>query len=223
MKVLLILEENSWQIEIKLFSLCAISHEKLELASDILWATVDPNLRSASRLNYYTASKQRPQLPQSQPAFTCPKSTIGTSNSQVIGTGNPEHVIASRDCKWIKTLTRLRLGLSHFCEHKFKDSFQDTLNPFCLCGVDVETSTHFFVHCPLFTETVFQNCSVEEVLLEISQNPQENTYARATKDVPLLNAVNDIDSFDKYYWVEHDSYSSLWQSFFRYISKSPHT
>ena len=35
-------------------------------------------------------------------------------------------------------------------EHKFKHSFQDTLNPFCLYGLDVEANTHFFFYCLLF-------------------------------------------------------------------------
>ena len=39
--------------------------------------------------------------------------------------------------------------LSHLREHKFKHSFQDTLNPICNCGNDVETAIHFFLHCPL--------------------------------------------------------------------------
>ena len=46
-------------------------------------------------------------------------------------------------------LTRLRLGLSYLREHKFKHSFQDTLNPFCSCGVDVKTNMHFFSLLPL--------------------------------------------------------------------------
>ena len=32
-------------------------------------------------------------------------------------------------------------------EHKFKHSFQDTLNPLCRCGLDVETTSHYFLHC----------------------------------------------------------------------------
>ena len=35
-------------------------------------------------------------------------------------------------------------------EHKFKHSFQDTLNPFCSCGLGVETNTHFLLYCQLF-------------------------------------------------------------------------
>ena len=42
--------------------------------------------------------------------------------------------------KGIKLLTRLRVGLCHLREHKFKHSFQDTLNPICNCGEDIENT-----------------------------------------------------------------------------------
>ena len=44
---------------------------------------------------------------------------------------------------------RYRLGLSHLPEPKFKLSFQDTLNPLCRCGLDIEITSHYFLHCPL--------------------------------------------------------------------------
>ena len=53
--------------------------------------------------------------------------------------------------KGIQLLTRLRLGLSHLREHKFKHNFQDTLNPICNCGEDIETSCHYLLHCSLYT------------------------------------------------------------------------
>ena len=34
----------------------------------------------------------------------------------------------------------LRLGLSHLGEHKFKQSLQDSLNPLCNCGFEVEST-----------------------------------------------------------------------------------
>ena len=46
----------------------------------------------------------------------------------------------------VKLITRLRLGLSHLREH----SFQDTINPLSNCGQDIESATHFFLHCPFF-------------------------------------------------------------------------
>ena len=50
----------------------------------------------------------------------------------------------------IKPLTRLRLGLSHLHDHKFRYSFKDTLNRLCYYGNDAETTTHFFLHYPSF-------------------------------------------------------------------------
>ena len=47
-------------------------------------------------------------------------------------------------------ITRLRLGLSHLRELKFKHGFQDMLNLPCSCGNDVESSEHFLLHCPQF-------------------------------------------------------------------------
>ena len=74
-------------------------------------------------------------------------------------------VFNCHNSKEIKYLTRLRLGIIHLRQHKFKHKFkhsnniqsilnskiQDTLNPFCSCGLDVDTNTHFFLYCPLFT------------------------------------------------------------------------
>ena len=49
----------------------------------------------------------------------------------------------------LKLLTRLRLGLSHLREHKFRHNFNDTIDPFCLCDTnDIETSEHFLLRCP---------------------------------------------------------------------------
>ena len=39
----------------------------------------------------------------------------------------------------VKLLTRLRLGLRHLREHKFKHGFQDSPKPICTCGNDIET------------------------------------------------------------------------------------
>ena len=47
--------------------------------------------------------------------------------------------------------TRLRLGLSHLNRHKFKYNFQDCVNPLCLCSLEIESLSHFFLHCHHFT------------------------------------------------------------------------
>ena len=46
----------------------------------------------------------------------------------------------------------LRLGLSHLREHKFKHSFLDSLNLICNCGLDIEITCHFLLHCPNFID-----------------------------------------------------------------------
>ena len=57
-----------------------------------------------------------------------------------------QFITAISNYKGIKLLTRLRVGLSHFCEHKYKHSFQDSLNLICNCGRDIETSSHYLLH-----------------------------------------------------------------------------
>ena len=65
---------------------------------------------------------------------------------------SPSSILNCHNLKGVKLLTRLRLGLSHLRDHKFKHSFQDSLNPICNCGTDVETTTHYLLHCPLFSD-----------------------------------------------------------------------
>ena len=50
----------------------------------------------------------------------------------------------------LKLLARLRLGLSHLRFHKFRDNLQDFINCICVSGLEIETTTHFPLHCPLF-------------------------------------------------------------------------
>ena len=63
---------------------------------------------------------------------------------------SPNKIFQCHNPKGIKLVTRLRLGLSHLRKHKFKHSFQDILNPLCSCGLHIETTSHYFLQCPLF-------------------------------------------------------------------------
>ena len=47
----------------------------------------------------------------------------------------------------LKLLTRLRLGLSHLNEHRFNHNFKNCINPFCTCSLEVDSTSHFFLHC----------------------------------------------------------------------------
>ena len=46
----------------------------------------------------------------------------------------------------------MRDDLSHLRENKFKHSFQDTLNPICNRGKDIETTSHYLLHCPEYLQ-----------------------------------------------------------------------
>ena len=72
--------------------------------------------------------------------------------------------------KRLKVITRLRLGLSHLQSHKFKHSFQNTLNPTCNCGT-VETTIHYFRHCPNFS-------SERQTLFKKLQSIDENVFKK---------------------------------------------
>ena len=88
----------------------------------IEWNKLDPNLRSTASLSVFKKNLLKFIRPSRNSVFNC------------------------HNCKEIKYLTRLRLGLSHLREHKFKRSFQDTLNPFCSCGL--HANTHFISLLP---------------------------------------------------------------------------
>ena len=50
----------------------------------------------------------------------------------------------------LKLLRRLGLGLSHLHYHKFRHNFQDCFNAICAYDLEIETTAHFLLHCPLF-------------------------------------------------------------------------
>ena len=62
----------------------------------------------------------------------------------------------------IKLLTRLRVGLNHLREQKFRHNFQDSLDIFCNCGRHIETTIHFFLHYSNYSnqrKTLFEKLS----------------------------------------------------------------
>ena len=92
----------------------------------------------------------------------------------------------------VKFLTRLRVGLSHLREHKFKHNFQDTLNSLCPCSNETETTEHFLLHCQFYSEqrkhlfgsivstcniriSSFTNSELVQLLLYGSESFNDNT------------------------------------------------
>ena len=102
------------------------------------WSKLDPSLQNSASYNVFKNSILKCIRPSRNTIFQC---------------HNP---------KGIKLVTRLRFDLSYLREYKFKHGFQDTLNPLCSCGHDIETTFHYFLHCPLFhaeRSTLLKNIS----------------------------------------------------------------
>ena len=89
----------------------------------IEWNKIDHNVRNSSSFNIFRKSILK---------FIRP-----SANSH-----NP---------KRINFATRLSHGLSHLREHKFKHSFQDSLNLLCDYGFDIESTAHYLLHCPMYS------------------------------------------------------------------------
>ena len=92
----------------------------------IQYNKLDPEIQNAPSLNNFLKNILKLMRPTANNIFSC------------------------HNLKGIKYLTRLRLGLSHLHERKFKNNFQGTLNTLCTCGCDVENICHFLLHCPNF-------------------------------------------------------------------------
>ena len=56
------------------------------------------------------------------------------------------------DPNLIRHLYQLRVGLSSLRAHKKRHNFIDTPNDECSCGIGKETTEHFLLKCPLFTD-----------------------------------------------------------------------
>ena len=72
----------------------------------------------------------------------------------------------------LKLLTSLRLGLSHLNEHRFNHHFESCLDPLCTCSLEMESTTHFFLHCHHFNA------------IRITLN---NSLKGIDKDIPKLS------------------------------------
>ena len=92
----------------------------------IEWNKLGLNIRNSKSLNIFKKSLSKFMRPSGSSLFSC------------------------HNLRGVKLLTRLALDLSHIREHKLKHGFQDTLNPICSCGNDIETSAHFLIQSSLF-------------------------------------------------------------------------
>ena len=64
----------------------------------------------------------------------------------------------------VQYLARLKIGFSHLKEHRFKQNFQDSIDPMCSCSSGIETKIRFF--------------SVVQILILKDKSKMINSYNR---------------------------------------------
>ena len=125
------------------------------------WNKLDPEIQNAPSLNIFKKNISKFIRPTANNIFGC------------------------HNLKGIKYLTRLQLGLCHLYQHKFKNNFQDTLNPLCTCGYDVENACHFLLHCPHF---LTERNSLFNKIDNINRNILNQADATITKTLLFGNS-----------------------------------
>ena len=86
----------------------------------------------------------------------------------------------------IKYFTWIWLGISHLREHKFKKSFQNSLNSICNYGNDVKSAVHFFLHCHLYSN---ESRTLLNSFINIDHTLLDNTNFSPTKLLLFSNAT----------------------------------
>ena len=129
------------------------------------------------------------------------KSTYSVCRQYLLKVIRPQPSATFNVCNFVglRILTRLRLGLSHLNEHRFNHNSQNCINPLCTCSLEVESTSHFFLHClhyndicePLSNELK----SVDQNILKLSGNKLINLFLYgdskfgSNKNTRLLNAA----------------------------------
>ena len=84
---------------------------------------------------------------------------------------------------------KLRLGLSHLRDHKFKCNFLDCLNLVCCCGKDSETTVHYLLHCPFFSD---ERSILFNTIRSINENDLSGSDSRISETLLFgISSFND--------------------------------
>ena len=132
---------------------------------------------------------------------------------------SPKSLFNCHSPKGIKYEIRSRLGLSHLREHKFKYSFQDTLNPFCDCGCEIETTAHFPLHCPQFyTErnTLSTKSKASILLYEIKITQILLKYLFSKILLIVQQSTHQYYYYYYYYYYYHYYYYCYYYYYYKY-------
>ena len=129
------------------------------------------------------------------------KSTYSVFRQYLFKVIRPQPYATFNVCNFagLRLLTRLRFGLSHLNDHRFNHNFQNCINPLRTCSLEVESTSHFFLHCLHYNdirETLLNELkSVDENILKLSGNKLINLLLYgdskfdSNKNTRLLNAA----------------------------------
>ena len=143
----------------------------------IEWNKIDKNIRKSESLNIFKISILK---------------IIRPSQNRVYNCDNHEG---------IELLARLRVGLNHLREHKFNDSFQDTLNPICKCGKDIEITSHYLLHCPDYLQerkTLLNTTSIAPSILDFNNDRLTEVLLYGKEDLNNINNKSRLDATINY-------------------------
>ena len=116
------------------------------------WNNIGPDIRKLESLSSFKSTLTKIIKPKKKSTFNVHKSSL-------------------------KFLYQLRGGLSSLKAHKFRHKFDDTPNPFCSCGTEVESTRHFLLHCPIFNthrNKLFED--INPIVRKLNLNPEDQNF-----------------------------------------------
>ena len=153
------------------------------------WNTLDDNIKSSLSLNEFKTKIC---------TFIRPKAHLFYKIHDQLG---------------VKLLTKIRVTFSDLRDHRFNHNF-NCLSPFCICGQADETSLHYFLCCPRYTNlrsTYLGNVS-DIIRSDVSVLPKDhlvhilmygsNVYNNITNELIIKQTLNYIHKSGRFKKLE---------------------
>ena len=106
----------------------------------------------------------------------------------------PNRISSTQKFEGLKLLTRMRLDLSHLADSKSRHNFQDCLSPICSCGQEIETTSHFLLHCLNYCcvrKTFFENFNLitKDLLFGCQKLKDDKNSALLTSMIEFIQST----------------------------------
>ena len=90
-----------------------------------------------------------------------------------------------------KLLTKIRVSFSDLRDHRFNHNF-NCINPLCSCGIEDETSVHFFLRCPHYATQRSSLLSKISAIIssDVTVFPDEHLYQILVYGSNVYNPVS---------------------------------